>query len=541
MGLRGPGAKPKRKDGILSPKLRKTLPWEKKGLSRVERVIAFLEDLPVTAGKMAGSKMIVREWQREFLEAVYREDEDGNRPVRTAVLSMARKNGKTGIAAGLALCHLAGPEAEPRGECYAAANDRFQAGKMFAEMVAIIGEHPELEARCNIIRFRKEIEVLEGQGKGSIFAALSSDATTKLGLSPSFTVVDELGYAPKRDLYDALDSAMGARDNPLLVAISTQAPDDNHVFSTLIDYGLKVQAGEVDDPSFHLTLYTAPETDDPMARETWLKANPALGDFRSEEDVARQAAQAERIPSKMQDFRNKILNQRVAAHVRFIAKAEWDACGGEIDIDALKGRVAFGGLDLSAARDLTAWVLIFPMDDGTMHVLPRFFLPENGIADKSEADRVPYDVWARQGHIDLIPGSTIDPGFVAEAMAEDAARFDIQSVAYDRWRIEDLRRELDRIGVDMNLVPHGQGFKDMSPAVDVLERAVAEAKLRHGGNPVLTMCAANAVITKDAAGARKLDKAKAAGRIDGLVALAMAQSIAARHEPEELPACLLAA
>jgi len=541
MGLRGPGAKPKGKGGILSPKLRKTLPWEKKGLSRVERVIAFLEDLPVTAGKMTGTKMIVRDWQREFLEAVYREDEDGNRPVRTAVLSMARKNGKTGIAAGLALCHLAGPEAEPRGECYAAANDRFQAGKMFAEMVAIIGEHPELEARCNIIRFRKEIEVLEGQGKGSIFAALSSDATTKLGLSPSFTVVDELGYAPKRDLYDALDSAMGARDNPLLVAISTQAPDDNHVFSTLIDYGLKVQAGEVDDPSFHLTLYTAPETDDPMSRETWLKANPALGDFRSEEDVARQAAQAERIPSKMQDFRNKILNQRVAAHVRFIAKAEWDACGGAVDVEALRGRPCFGGLDLSAARDLTAWVLVFPMDDGTIHVLPRFFLPENGIADKSEADRVPYDVWARQGFIDLIPGSTIDPGFVAEAMAEDAARFDIQAVAYDRWRIEDLRRELDRIGVDMELVPHGQGFKDMSPAVDVLERAVAETKLRHGGNPVLTMCAANAVITKDPAGGRKLDKAKAAGRIDGLVALAMAQSIAARHEPEELPACLLAA
>lgn len=141
MGLRGPGAKPKGK-AILAPKLRKRLPWKKKGLSRVERVIAFLEDMPVTAGKMAGTKMKVRPWQREFLEAVYAEDEAGNRPVRTAVLSMARKNGKTGIAAGLALCHLAGPEAEPRGECYAAANDRFQAGKMFAEMVAIIGQHP---------------------------------------------------------------------------------------------------------------------------------------------------------------------------------------------------------------------------------------------------------------------------------------------------------------------------------------------------------------------------------------------------------------
>ena len=540
MGLRGPGAKPKPKGGILSAPARE-LPWQAEGLSRVERVIAFLEDLPVTAGKKAGTPMKGRDWQRSFLESVYAEDSEGNRPVRTAVLSMARKNGKTGLAAGLALCHLLGPEAEPRGECYAAANDRFQAGKMFAEMVAIIGQHPELEARCNIIRFRKEIEVLDGKGAGSIFAALSSDAATKLGLSPSFTVVDELGYAPKRDLYDALDSAMGARDNPLLIAISTQAPDDNHVFSTLIDYGLKVNAGEIVDPSFHLTLFTAPESDDPMARETWLKANPALGDFRSEEDVARQAAQADRIPSKMQDFRNKILNQRVAAHVRFIAKAEWDACNGAVDLSGLKGRKCFGALDLSAARDLTAWVLVFPADDGTFDVLPRFFLPENGIADKSEADRVPYDVWAKQGLITLLPGATIDPGFVAEAMAEDAARFDIQAVAYDRWRIEDLKRELTAIGTEMNLVPHGQGFRDMSPAVDVLERAVAEGKLRHGGNPVMQMCAANAVVTKDPAGGRKLDKAKAAGRIDGLVALAMALNQAGRHEPEQLPACLMAA
>lgn len=541
MGLRGPRAKPKSGGAILAPKLRKTLPWEKKGLSRVERVVAFLEDLPITQGKLAGTKMKVRPWQREFLEAVFREDDDGNRPVRTAILSMARKNGKSFLVAGLAAAFLLGPESEPRGEVFACANDRFQSGKIFAELVAILEQHAELGARVNIIRFRKEIEVMEGQGKGSIFAALSSDANTKLGLSPSFVVVDELGYAPKRDLYDAMDTAMGARDNPLLIAISTQAPDDNHVFSTLVDYGLKVQAGEVQDDSFHLTLFAAPESDNPMARETWLKANPALGDFRSEEDVARQAQQAERIPSKMQDFRNKILNQRVAAHVRFIAKAEWDACAGTVDVATLKGRPCFGSLDLSAARDLTAWVLLFPMDDGTLHVLPRFFLPENGIADKSEADKVPYDVWARQGLLDLIPGSTIDPSFVAEVMAEDAARFDIQAVAYDRWRIEDLKRELAAIGAELNLVPHGQGFKDMSPAVDVLERAVAETKLRHGAHPIMTMCAANAVITKDPAGGRKLDKAKAAGRIDGLVALAMGLSIAARYEPETLPACLLAA
>ncbi|MER8958691.1 terminase large subunit [Mesorhizobium sp. M0701] len=483
--------------------------------------------------------MKLRQWQKDFILEVYREDADGNRPVRTAVLSMGRKNGKTGLIVPLALCHLAGPEAEPRGECYSAANDVSQSGRVFSEIVAILNAHRELDARCNVVRFRKEIEVLSGQGAGSLYKALSADATTKHGLSPSFIVYDELGQATKRDLFEALDTAMGARDNPLMVVISTQAASDHAPMSELIDYGLKVNAGEVQDPTFHLTLYAAPEGADPWSLETWKLANPALGDFRSLPDVERQAAQAQRVPSKENAFRNLILNMRVAAHVRFIAAAEWRACNGPVDIEALKGRTAFGGLDLSAARDLSCWLLVFPNDDGTFDVLPRFFLPESGIGDKSEADRVPYDLWAKQDFLTLLPGKTIDPGFIAEAMAEDAARFDIHAVAYDRWRIEDLKRELAAIGMEMNLVPHGQGFRDMSPAVDVLERAVAEGKLRHGGNPVLQMCAANAVITKDAAGGRKLDKAKAAGRIDGLVALAMGLSVASRHEPESLPACLM--
>lgn len=538
MGLRGPGAKPKGRKAA-NDNLRETLPWEAEGLSRVERVVAFLEDLPITQGKLAGTKLKVRPWQRKFLEAVYGEDAEGNRPVRTAVLSMARKNGKTQIVAGLALCHLVGPEAEPRGEVYACANDRFQSGKTFSEMVAIIQDHPELEARVNIIRFRKEIEVMEGQGKGSIFAALSADAATKHGLSPSFIVYDELGQAVKRDLYEALDTAMGARENPLMCIISTQAASDHAIMSELIDYGLKVNSGEIADPSFHLTFFAAPDSADPWSPETWALANPALGDFRSLTDVERQAAQAQRVPSKENAFRNLILNMRVAAHVRFIAKAEWDACNGAVDIEALKGRRCFGALDLSAARDLSAWVLVFPDEAGGYDVLCRFFLPESGIGDKSEADRVPYDVWARQGFITLVPGKTIDPAAIAEVMAEDAARFEIQAVAYDRWRIEDLKRELAAIGAELPLVPHGQGFKDMSPAVDMLERAVAETKLRHAGNPVLQMCAANAVVTKDPAGGRKLDKAKAAGRIDGLVALAMGLQTASRHEPDSLPACLI--
>ncbi len=550
MGQRGKGAKPKlavvgnsdqgnfgfAQDEISS--LRATLPWEQEGQTRVERIVAFLEDLPITQGSLAGTKLQIRPWQREFLEAVYAEGEAGRRPVRTAVLSMARKNGKTQLVAGLGLCHLLGPEAENRGEVYAAANDKAQSGKTFMEMVAILDEHPELDARVNVVKFSKRIEVLHGVGKGSIFQALSADASTKQGLSPSFTIYDELGTAPKRDLYEALDTAMGARDNPLLCVISTQAASDHAVLSELVDYGKKINAGELADPSFHLTFYGAEDDDDPWAEETWHKANPALGDFRSLEDVQRQAAQAKRMPAAEQGFRNLILNQRVDAHVRFLAKAEWDANNRAVDFKALERRQCWAGLDLSQSRDLTAFVMVFPDEKGGFDVLPRFFLPEQGIREKAELDRVPYDIWAKQGFLTLIPGAVVDPSYVAETIAEACLIYDVQRIAYDRWRIEDLKRELDRMGAEPPIEPFGQGFRDMAPAVDKMERLVAEARLRHAGNPILTFCASNAVVEMDPAGNRKLAKNKSSGRIDGMVALAMALAAVDREQAEEVPACL---
>ena len=545
MGLRGPGAKPKGGRGIVSAKLRKELPWEAAGLSRLECVIAFIEDMPITQGALAGTKMLLRDWQiDEFLRPVYAEDADGNRPVRTALLSMGRKNGKTGLSAALALCHIVGPEAEDRGEVYFCAMDKAQAAKAWAECKAMLEQHPELSERVNIIRFSKEIEVLEGQGKGSVLKALSADADSKLGLSPSFVLCDEIGYWPKRDLFDAMDSALGARAQPLIVAISTQAKDDSHFFSEMVDYGLKIKDGEIEDPSFHLAMFAAGMDDDPWSVDTWRKANPALGDFLSMEQVERMAMQAQRIPSKEADFRNKVLNQRIDGTVRFIAAREWNDCNlGPIDETALEGRECFGALDLSAARDLTAFVLVFPEEDGRYTVLPRFFLPEFEIGAKSDNDRVPYDLWAKQAdaRLTLLPGKVIDPALVAEYIADECGRFDVKEIAFDRWRIEDLKRELERLSVDLPLVPFGQGYKDMSPAVDVLEVTVAQQKLNHAGNPLMRMCAANAVVTQDPTGARKLDKSKASGRIDGLAALAMALSTASRHEEAGLPACLMAA
>jgi phage terminase large subunit-like protein len=528
MGLRGIGSNPLSKrqgrKGLLMPVRGQPVDpdnvqsWEMPGFSRSDRVIMFCESLTISSGELAGGKLELRDFQREFIRSVYREKR-GQRAVRTAVLSLARKNGKTQLAAALALCHLCGPEAELRGEVYSCANDRSQASKIFDEMVALIDSLPWLAARCNIIRFRKEIQDLEN---GSVYLALSSEVKTKMGLSPSFVVYDELGQAPNRGLFDAMDTAMGARNEPLMLVISTQAPDDFAPMSQLIDYGLKVNARTIKDSAFHLTFYAAPENADPWSRKAWRAANPALADFRSLNDVERLAKQAQRMPARENAFRNLILNQRVAAHARFIERSIWQACAGEASIPF--GARVYAGLDLGATRDMSALVLVHQDLEGVFHVQPHYWLPGDPKA-RADEDRAPYDQWVREGLI-IPAGDTTDPAVIAHKLAELTGQYRIMTLAFDRWRINDLKRELDAIGCNLTLVPHGQGFKDMSPAVDVLERLVIQKRMRHGGHPVLAMNAANAVVTRDPAGGRKLDKAKSNGRIDGIVALAMAFSLA---------------
>lgn len=513
MGLRGIGSRPlSDREGELIPP--GGMPWEAEDLTRSGRVIAFCETLTISSGGLAGSRMQLRDFQRQFIADVYQE-KDGGRPVRTAVLSLGRKNGKTQLAAALALCHLCGPESESRGEVYSCANDRAQAAKIFHEMVALIVRLPWLSARCNIIRHSKQIEDMVN---GSVYVALSSEAKTKMGLSPSFVIYDELGSAPNRELYDAMDSALGARKEPLLLVISTQAADDLAPMSTLIDYGLRVQAGEIEDAGFHLSLYRAPEDADPWKKKSWEAANPALGDFRSLEDVQRLARQAQRMPSMENSFRNLILNQRVAAEARFIERSAWEACGGKAEIP--DGVPVYAGLDLGATRDMSALALVYQDTSDKFHVKLLYWLP-GAVKERAEQDRVPYDVWAKQNLI-MVGGEATDPRAVARKIAEINGRNRIKSLAFDRWKIHELKRELEHIGCTVPLKEHGQGFKDMSPAVDVLERLIVQRRLRHGKNPVLTWNANNAVVVRDPAGSRKLDKARSIGRIDGLIALAMA-------------------
>jgi phage terminase large subunit-like protein len=504
-------------------------PWDEPGLSRADKVVRFIESLPCSSGPLAGTNFRLRPWQKKFIKAVYKVDENGHRLVRTAVLSVGRGNGKTALASVLALSHLAGPESESRGEVYAAANDRFQSSRVFNELAAIIQRTPWLKERCSVRRYPKEIEDFE---TGSLFVSLSADAPTKAGLSPTFVVVDELGQAKSRELYDVLRTSLSKRAEPLLMTISTQAANDEAPLSQLIDYGVRVNNGETVDRSFHLTLFSAPMEADPFVRETWKKANPALGDFLSFEAVRVLALQAQRMPPSEMSFRNTVLNQRVDTSAPFLNMAVWKVNGNhEYDLRELRGRPCYAGLDLGATKDMTALVLVFADADGGFDVIPYCWLPSETLQEREDQDAMPYRLWARDDYLLTFPGRSTDPKAVAMKVAELHGMCNIKALAYDRWRIEDMKRELDAIGCRVELVPYGQGFKDMAPAIDRVERLVEEGKLRHDNHPVLWMAAANAKVEMDATGNKKLSKRKSTGRIDPLVALTMAVGVAARPGP----------
>jgi phage terminase large subunit-like protein len=346
-------------------------------------------------------------------------------------------------------------------------------------------------------------------------------------LSPSFAIYDEIAQAPNRTLYDNLSTGTGARKEPLMVVISTQSSDPTHIMSELVDYGYQVRDGVIQDPTFHATIYEAPADADPWDEKVWHACNPALGDFRSIEEMRQFAAQAQRIPAKEATFRALYLNQRVDAEERFISSTDWDACGDTVDIESLRGRPCWAGLDLSSTQDLTALVLYFPDDEGA--ILPFFWVPGDRLGEREDQDRVPYRTWAKQGFIEALPGRAIDKTSVAFRLAQIASTYDLQAVAYDRWRIEDLQKILDDEGIVIPLKPWGQGFKDMGPAVDALETEILEGRLRHGGHPVLRWNTANAVVTTDPAGARKIAKDRSRERVDGLVALVMAIGLYSRE------------
>ncbi|WP_246755777.1 terminase large subunit [Bradyrhizobium neotropicale] len=508
------------------------------GKRRAQNIINFIERLTVPSGKGQGKAFKLLPWQKKFIRDIYEPHRsDGRRAVRRAILSMARKNGKTALIATIALAHLVGPEAIIHGEIYSAANDRDQAAIVFKFARQIVELEPELRDEIEVVPSTK---TMIGRRTGSVYRAISAEAGTKHGYLPSVVIYDELAQAKNRVLYDVLDTAFGARDEPLFITISTQSNDPEHVLSKLIDDGLSGV-----DPAIVCHLYAADDDCDLGDQKQWRKANPALGQFRDFEDLATAIRKAQRMPAEEPKVRNLFLNQRVAPIAALISRVEWMACAGQVQLR--EGDEVYLSLDLSSVVDLTALV-VGSVADPAM-VVPYFWKPREHLHEHSNrdfgSDSHRYAEWADAGHLKVSPGRSIDPVVIAGFIAELTQRYRVRGLAYDRWRINDLLREFDRIGLQayedgqkgdgLRLVPWGQGFKDMGPAIDALELAIVERKLVHPSNPVMNWNMANAVAVIDPAGNRKLDKDKARFRIDGAVALAMLMGLRSRDRVTTKP------
>lgn len=487
-------------------------------MTRAEKVIRFIEKFCVTPeGADVGKPLKLADFQKQFIRDVY----SNPAGTRRAYLSIARKNGKSGLIAGLLLAHLVGPEAKQNAQIASGALSRDQAALVFQLASKMVQLSPALSEIVRIIPSGKR---LIGLPLNVEYKALAADGKTAHGLSLSLAILDEIGQVrgPQSDFIDAITTSQGAHADPLLIAISTSAASDADLFSVWLD-----DAERSKDPRIVSHVYKAPEGCDLMDESAWKAANPALGLFRSLDDLREQLTQAQRMPSMENTARNLLLNQRVSTESPFISPDVWKSCAA--DPLPFEDAPVFAGLDLSARTDLTALVLIARIDD-VWQVRPYFWTPADGLLDRAKRDRVPYEVFHRQGYLRTTPGATVDYGFVAQEMAEILADVNIQAIAYDRWRIDIFKRELERIGIELPLIPHGQGFRDMAGALDSLEAELLNGRIAHGNHPVLSMCAANAITEKDPAGNRKLSKSKATGRIDGLQAMAMGFGAAATAE-----------
>jgi phage terminase large subunit-like protein len=484
-----------------------------KNLTRGERVCAFIERyIIVPEGDLIGKPFELDKFQRRFILEIY----DNPYQTHSAYLSIARKNGKTGLIAAILLAHIAGPEAIQNSQIVSGAQSKDQAAVVFELARKMVEMSPALS---KLVRVQPSGKRLVGLSKNVLYRALAAEGKTAHGLSPILAILDEVGQVagPTDKFVSAITTAQGAYKNALLIAISTQAPTDADMFSVWID-----AQRAAPDPRVVCHVYEAPADCELMDMTAWAAANPALGKFRSIEDVERQAKQAMAMPANESGFRNLILNQRVEAVNPFVSRSVWESCG-EVPGDPGKKKV-WGGLDLSSVADLTALVAVD--ESGGVH--SSFWLPEEGLAEKSRKDRVPYDVWQKQGLLNTTPGNAIEYEFVAEYLRGFFDRYDVQKIGFDRALMNFLKPWLTKAGfTDAELekfVEFGQGTLSMTPALRELEVKLLNKQLRHGNHPVLNMCAANAKVVGDS-GARKFDKKKARGRIDGMVALAMAVGV----------------
>jgi len=505
-------------------KYRLKVPFGKITEEPAEKAVNFVSHLKHTKGRFAGKPFVLAGWQeRDIIRPLFGTlGQEGERKYRTAYIEVPKKNGKSEIGAGIALKMLFADK-EMGGEVYSCAADKDQASIVFGVAAQMVRQNSKLFSRCRIIDSQKRIVVYK---TASFYHAVSSDVPTKHGVNPSGVIFDELHAQPNRHLWDIFTTSSGTRAQPLVVALTTAGYDRNSIGYEIHDYALKVIHGIIKDPTFFAYLCGVPEKEDWTDERLWFAANPALGDFLDAEEMRSFAGRAQQTPALENTFRRFRLNQWVKQEVRWMQMDKWDAAAGEVDARELEGMDCYGALDLSSSIDIAALVFLFPFGD-LFKVLPFFFIPEDSMYLRSKKDRVPYEVWERQGHVIATEGNVIDYKAIYEKIEEFNKKHHIVEIAYDRWGMTQLSQDL--AGAGYTMVPFGQGFASMAAPTRELIKLVLEKKIPHGGNPVLRWMADNMAVEQDAAGNQKPSKKGSRERIDGMVALIMALGRAIAH------------
>ncbi len=494
-----------------------------------QHAIDFFQFLKHYKGEWASQTVRLESWQQFRIGSVFGwKREDGVRRFRTAYNEVARKNGKTTEAAGIGL-YMLDADGEPGAEIYAAATKKDQARIVWNDAARMVRKSKPLSQRIQVYPGKGNMNVEETASK---FEPLGADEDTLDGLNVHCAIIDELHAHKTRAVWDVLETATGARRQPLIWAITTAGFDQTGICYELRTYSVEVLEGRVQDDTWFAYIATLDEGDDWQDESIWIKANPNLGVSVKLDDLRRLAQKAKTTPAAVNNFLTKRMNVWTQQATRWINLDRWDENGTDIIFEEkLAGRRCFGGLDLSSVSDITAWVMVFPRDEDpeAVDVLARFWCPEKRLTDDSNRYRDQYKAWARQGYLKVTPGDAIDYAFIKKQILEDAAKFQLVDLNVDRlFQAHQLAMELMDEG--LTVVGMGQGFLSMAAPMQELERRLLARKIRHGGNPVLRWMAGNVAVKQDPAGNLKPDKAQSQGKIDGIVSLVMALDRAMRHE-----------
>ena len=484
------------------------------------RAVAFIEThIRHCKGELAGQKFILEEWQKEDLIRPifgWKHKDSGLRKYRTVYCEIARKNGKSSLGAAIGL-YLLFADSELGSEIFSCAGDRAQASIIFDLAKRMIQLDPLLSNKAKV--FRSSITY---PTKGNTYKVLSSDASLQHGHNPNGILFDELHTQKSRELYDTMITGTGARTQPLLFTMTTagSSKTDGNICWEVHSYAQKVKDGIITDDTFLSVIYAADIEDDIQDPKTWKKANPNLGISISEEYLKNEAKRASELPSYENTFKRLHLNLWTTSITKWISDSVWMENYEEIDLEILKGKKCWGGLDLASTMDLSSLVLYFPMEEQKDVVLVWFWCPETSAELRGRKYKLPYDEWINDGYIKATEGNVQDYAFIRKDINNIIKDYDLQSIAFDRWNSSQLVIQLSQDdGIPMS--QFGQGYRSMSSPTKELEKLVLKKEINHLKNPVLRWMCENVSLQTDASDNIKISKKRSTEKVDGMVSLVM--------------------